>query len=310
MVTREAIDNAAERIGRWVRRTPVMTLEPDAFGVEGVLSLKLELFQHTGSFKPRGAFNRMLSVEVPEVGVITASGGNHGQAVAYAARELGHPAEIFVPETSPPLKAERMRRFGAEVNVGGRYYYDAMQACLRRAAETGALMVHPYDQAEIVAGQGTVGKELSEQLPELATVLVAVGGGGLAAGIAAWYAGSIRVITVEPETCPTMASAREAGRPVDVEVGGIAADSLAARCVGKIPFEVAREFVDACILVEDEAIAAAQAQLWDKLRVLSEPGGAASLAALTSGAYIPEAGAHVCAVICGGNTSTVPHPNA
>lgn len=306
MLTRRAIDNAAERIQSRVRRTPVMTLEPRAFGLEGVLALKLELFQHTGSFKPRGTFNRMLSAEVPEEGVITASGGNHGQAVAYAARELGHPAEIFVPESSPALKAERMRRFGAQVNVGGRYYADAMQACLQRAAESGALMVHPYDQAEVVAGQGTVGKELSEQLPELDTVLVAVGGGGLCAGVAAWYRGDVRVVAVEPETCPTLAEARKAGRPMDVEVGGIAADSLGARRIGSIPFEVTQEFVDASVLVPDEAILEARSLLWDRLRILSEPGGAASLAALLSGAYVPEAGENVGAVICGGNTSMIP----
>ncbi len=300
------IEAAAGRIGKHVRATPSMTLEADAFGLPGRLSLKLELFQHTGSFKPRGAFHRILRADVPEAGVITASGGNHGQAVAHVARRLGIRAEIFVPEGSPPLKAERIRRNGADVTVTGRYYDDAMAACLERAAESGALLVHPYDHPDVVAGQGTVGLELERQLPEAETILVAVGGGGLAAGVAAWYAGRRRVVSVEPEGCPALASAMVAGEPVEVPVGGLAADSLGARRIGTVPFTVARQHIAASVLVPDAAIEEAQWRLWDALRIVAEPGGAASLAALLCGAYEPRTDEHVCAVICGGNTAVLP----
>ncbi len=306
MTSRGDIEVAAGRIAGHARRTPVITLEAQPFDLDLDLSLKLELLQHTGSFKPRGAFNRILSAEVPEAGVITASGGNHGQAVAYAAKRLDLAAEIFVPEGSPPLKAERIRAHGARVVVTGQYYDDAMEACLERAAETGALLVHPYDQPEVVAGQGTLGRELAEQLPKLDTVLVAAGGGGLVAGVAAWYRGDVRVVSVEPKSCPTLAAAWQAGKPVDVEVGGVAVDSLGARRVGDVVFEVAREHVAESVLVDDEAIVEAQRLLWDRLRVLAEPGGATSLAALVSGAYVPRRGERLAAVICGGNTATMP----
>lgn len=308
MVTPSDIETAAARVGDHVRRTPVMRLESGAFGAAGNVSLKLELFQHTGSFKPRGAFHRILCAEVPEAGVITASGGNHGQAVAYAARILGLPAEIFVPQGSPPLKAERIRRQGAKVTVTGQYYDDAMEACLRRAEESGALLVHPYDDEQVVAGQGTLGRELEDQLPDLDTILVAVGGGGLVAGVAAWYGDRRRVISVEPEACPALAAAREADEPVEVPVGGIAADSLGARRIGKVPFTVARRYVAASVLVPDAAILRAQWLLWDSLRILAEPGGAAALAALLCGAYASAADERVGVVICGGNTACVPQP--
>jgi len=300
------IDAAAALIRDHVRHTPVMPLEEGFGELQGELFLKLELFQHTGSFKPRGAFHRILRAEVPDVGVITASGGNHGQAVAYACRALGLHAEIFVPAGSPPLKAERIRRFGAQVTVTGEFYDDAMEACLRRAEETGALLVHPYDHPQVVAGQGTVGRELEEQLPQLDTVLVAAGGGGLAAGVAAWYAGRRRVIVVEPERCPALARALEAGEPVEVPVGGVAADSLGARRIGAVPFAVARDLVDAAVLVSDDAILEAQWRLWDSLRILAEPGGVAALAALLSGAYVPQPGERVAAIVCGGNTASLP----
>ncbi|MGD8330734.1 MAG: threonine/serine dehydratase [Acidobacteriota bacterium] len=310
MVSPADIDAAAELIRAHVRRTPVMNLEPGYAELSAELFLKLELFQHTGSFKPRGAFHRILRSEVPEAGVITASGGNHGQAVAYVCRTLGLRAEIFVPAGSPPLKAERIRRFGAQVTVTGEFYDDAMEACLKRAEETGALLVHPYDHPQVVAGQGTVGRELEEQLPQLDTVLVAAGGGGLAAGVAAWYAGRRRVIAVEPEGCPALARALEAGEPVEVPVGGVAADSLGARRIGAVPFAVARELIDAAVLVSDEAILEAQWRLWDSLRILAEPGGVAALAALLSGAYVPQAGERVGAIVCGGNTASLPQQRA
>jgi threonine dehydratase len=306
MISRDEVEAAAARIEGYIRRTPVMRLEAGALGLGADLTRKLELFQHTGSFKPRGAFNRLLLAEVPEAGVITASGGNHGQALAHVARVLGIPAEIFVPAGSPPLKAERIRAQGADVTVTGEYYDDAMEACLQRSAATGALLIHPYDHPHTVAGAATLGMELMGQAPDLDTVLVAAGGGGLAAGVAVWYQGDIRAITVEPESCASWASARAAGTPVDVEVGGIAADSLGARRIGEVPFEAGNRFVADSVLVPDEAILKAQWLLWDGLRILAEPGGAASLAALVSGGYAPEDGERVGVIVCGGNTGELP----
>jgi threonine dehydratase len=306
MITREEVEIAAARIEGFVRRTPVMRLEAGALGLGADLTLKLELFQHTGSFKPRGTFNRLLLAEVPEAGVITASGGNHGQALAHVARELGIRAEVFVPAGSPPLKAERIRAQGADVTVTGEYYDDAMEACLKRAAETGALLIHPYDHPHTVAGAATLGMELMGQAPDLDTVLVAAGGGGLAGGVAVWYQGDRRVVIVEPESCPSWASARAAGIPVEVEVGGIAADSLGARRIGEVPFDAGNRFVADSVLVPDVSILKAQWLLWDGLRILAEPGGAASLAALVSGAYVPEDGERVGVIVCGGNTAELP----
>lgn len=301
-VTRFDIESAGERIAGRVRPTPVAHLEPGAFGAPGVLALKLELLQHTGSFKPRGAFNRMLTADVDDSGVLTASGGNFGLAVAYAARELGHRAEIFVPETSPAVKIDRIRALGAEVHVVPGYYAEAYAACEERALYTGAILMHPYDQEAVVAGQGTIGAELTQQVPLAETVLVAVGGGGLIGGVAAWFAGDVRVVGVEPTTCPTMHAALEAGEPVDVEVGGLAADALGAMRAGRIGFAIARRFVDHVALVPDEAIADAQRRLWSECRVVAEPGGAASLAAILCGAYVPRPDERVVALICGGNT--------
>lgn len=301
-ITRFDIESAAERIGGHVRRTPVLHLEPEAVGAPGAVTLKLELLQHTGSFKPRGAFNRMLSAEVDDSGVLAASGGNFGLGVAYAARELGHRAEIFVPETSPQVKIDRIRGLGATVNVVPGYYADAYAASEERAFDTGAIFMHPYDQPAVVAGQGTIAPEIAAEVPSVETVLVAVGGAGLIGGIAAWFAGEVRVIGVESELCPTLHEALAAGDPVDVEVGGVAADALGARRAGRIGFEIARRFVERVVLVSDEAIVQTQRRLWDECRVLAEPGGAAALAALTSGAYTPRPDERVVAVICGGNT--------
>lgn len=301
-ITRFDIEEAAERIAGSVRRTPVLTLERGALGAPGRISLKLELLQHTGSFKPRGAFSRMLSAELDDSGVLAASGGNFGLAVAYAARVLGQRAEIFVPSTATPVKVEAIRDLGAEVHVVPGYYADAYAACEERAFDSGAIFMHPYDQPAVVAGQGTIALELAEQVPDADTVLVAVGGGGLIGGVAAWYAGEVRVIGVEPETCPTLHAALAAGEPVEVQVGGIAADALGAPRAGQIGFEIARRFVERVVLVPDEAIAWAQRRLWSECRVLAEPGGAASVAALLTGAYTPAADEHVVALICGGNT--------
>lgn len=299
---RTDIEAASKRIAGYIRMTPVMHLETRVWGIDGRLVLKLELLQHTGSFKPRGAFNRILSNHVPAAGVIAASGGNHGVAVAYAAQQLGYRAEIFVPEVCPPVKVQRLRDCGAQVTIVGDSYADSLQASQIRAAETGALVVHAYDQPEVVTGQGTLAYEFAQQEPDLDTVLVAVGGGGLIGGIAAWFEGNVRVIGVEPASAASMAAALQAGEPVDFEVGGIAADSLGARRAGTLAFSLVKRYVDRVILVEDESIREAQRVLWNALRLVAEPGGAAATAALISGLYRPALGERVGVVICGGNT--------
>ena len=292
---------ARERIDGYVRTTPVLELEPRAFGLEGRITLKLELTQHTGSFKPRGAFNKLLASEVPNTGVIAASGGNFGLAVAYAARTLRHRAEIFVPSNSPKVKAERIRALGAEVTVVDGYYDEALDVSRLRAEESGALVMHAYDQPETVAGQGTVGAELAEQVPDADTVLVAIGGGGLIGGIGAWYEGRTRVIGVEPETSTCMTSALAAEGPVDVTYGGYASDSLGTRRAGEIAFAVVSKHVERVVLVSDDAIRDAQRRLWNEIRVFAEPGGAAALSALLSGVYVAEPDEHLVVLVCGAN---------
>jgi threonine dehydratase len=302
-VTRFDVETANERILGRVRRTPIQELGPFALGgIPGELVLKLELLQFTGSFKPRGAFNRMLSGDVGPDGVMAASGGNFGLAVAFAAHELGHRAEIFVPGTSPAVKIERILALDAEVTIVPGYYAEAAAACEERATDTTALFMHPYDQPAVVAGQGTIGMELSDQCPGADTVLVAVGGGGLIGGIAAWFAGDVRVIGVEPETCPTLSAALAAGGPVDVEVGGVAADALGAARAGTIAYEIASRFVDRVVTVPDESIMDAQRRLWQDVHLVAEPGAAAALAALLCGAYDPEPDERVVVVVCGANT--------
>lgn len=302
-VTAADIDVVGARIAPYVRRTPVIEIDGDAFGHPVVL--KLELLQHTGSFKPRGAFNRALTAEVPAAGLIAASGGNHGLAVAHVATTLGLPAEIFVPEASPAIKVDRLRRYGAgvTVTVTGALYADAHEASTRRVIETGALVVHPYDQPEVVAGQGTMARELDAQVPDLDTVLVAVGGGGLVAGVACWFGARVKVVAVEPDTSCALTAALAAGTPVDVEVSGVAADSLGARRIGQLAFAAAGEAVAEVVTVSDDAIVSAQRRLWDQVRLVAEPGGATALAAVLAGAYVPEPGERVAVVVCGANTA-------
>jgi len=300
-VTPDDIEAAARRLEGHVRRTPVLAMEPGAFGVEADCVLKLELLQHAGSFKPRGAFNRVLASDVPATGVVAASGGNHGVAVAHVARALGHRAEIFVPATSPAAKVDRIRALGADVQVGGAIYDDAQTTATARAAETGALLVHPYDHPLVVAGQGTMAREVEEQVGGFDTVLVAVGGGGLIAGVCAWFGDRVRIISVEPETIPAMLEARRAGHPVEVGVSGLAADSLGAKAIGAVPFACADPFVDEAVLVSDDAIRVAQRELWASVQLMAEPGGAAALAALLAGAYRPAPGERVVVVVCGSN---------
>jgi len=301
MISRTEIQDAGRRIATHVRRTPVIALEERAFGIDAKIFFKLEYFQHTGSFKPRGAFNCMLTSSIPAAGVIAASGGNHGAAVAYAAHKLGHRAEIFVPAITPANKLERLRDYGADVNITGNNYAEALAASKERAAATAAVAIHAYDDERVLAGQGTLGMELEEQVRGLDSVLIAVGGGGLIGGVAAWYHQRVRVISVEPERAPTLQKALAAAQPVDVEVGGVAADSLGARRAGELMFPIAQKFVAQALLVTDDQILEAQKELWRKLRLVVEPGGAAALAALLSGVYKPHAGERVGVVLCGAN---------
>jgi len=305
-IDRSAIAETYPLIRPYIRRTPTIEVDGADFGVDGItLVLKLEFLQHSGSFKARGAFTNLLCRDVPAAGVVAASGGNHGAAVAYAAMRLGKPARIFVPKVASPAKLERIRSYGAGLVVTGDRYADALAAREEWAALSGALPVHAYEQVETLLGQGTVGLEFEEQDPAVDSVLVAVGGGGLIGGIAAWYEGRTKVVGVEPELCPTLEMAMAAGRPVDAPSGGIAADSLAPRRVGDLMFPIAQQYVSGVVLVPDDAIAAAQVALWKVLRVVAEPGGAAAMAAVLAGRYRPTRGERVGAVVCGANTTAV-----
>lgn len=295
-IDRETIIRTHALIAPHIRETPVMEV---AMG-DGQAMLKLECLQHAGSFKPRGAFANLLTRDVQEAGIVAASGGNHGAAVAYAARQLGHPARIYVPEISSPAKIALIRRLGGDVVVGGVDYAEAFAASEAYRQETGAMTIHAYDAPETVAGQASVGLELENQA-DLDTVLVAVGGGGLIGGIAAWYAGRSRVVAVEPESSACFDAARRAGTPVDVTVGGLAADSLGARRLGTISHSIATAYVADNVLVTDAAIAEAQMWCWQALNLAVEPGGASALAALRSGRYVAEPGERVGVVMCGSN---------
>ncbi len=303
-ITRERIAAVEPRIRPYVRHTPVLRVDMADFGKSPfAVDLKLECLQHSGSFKARGAFTNLLERQVPEAGVVAASGGNHGAAVAYAAMKLGHKASIFVPEVSPPAKLERIRGYGADLVVGGARYAEALAASEDFAARTGALQIHAFNQEETLLGQGTLGLEIEADLPDIDTLLVAVGGGGLIGGIAAWFSGRIRIIAIEPEGAPTLYRAFEAGKPVDAPAEGIAADSLAPKRVGEMMFPIAEAFVDRSILVSDDDIVAAQKALWDRVRIIAEPGGAAAFAAMLSGRYTPAEGERVAVLVCGSNTN-------
>jgi threonine dehydratase len=305
-IDRETIARTYEVIRPFIRRTPLIEVDGGDFGLRECRAvLKLESLQHAGSFKTRGAFANLLLREIPAAGVVAASGGNHGAAVAYAAKRLGKPARIYVPTISSPAKIARIRECGGELCITGARYADALAESQAWAASSGALQVHAFDQAETLLGQGTVGLELDQQCAALDTLLVAVGGGGLIGGIAAWYGGQVRVVGVEPELAPTLARALEAGHPVDAPAGGIAADSLAPKQVGQLVFPIAQRHVDRVVLVADDDIRAAQRKLWDTLRVVAEPGGATAFAALLAGRYQPSAGERVGVVVSGGNTTAV-----
>lgn len=305
MLTLADLEAAQRRTAPYVRRTPLVAVDPIG---EARLWLKAEFMQRCGVFKTRGAFNRQLAARErgeldPGVGIVAASGGNAGLANAFAASQLGVPATVFVPESAPRVKVELLREYGATVVQRGSEYAEAYEAAQRHVAGSGALFCHAYDQLEIVAGAGVIGLEIIEDLPDVDTILVAVGGGGLFAGIAtAALARGIRVVAVEPRTIPTLRSALDAGEPVDISVSGVAADSLGARRIGEQGWEAAARATPVSVLVDDEAILAARRALWQDYRVPAETGAAAAYAALTSGAYVPAAGERVVVIVCGANT--------
>ena len=306
MISPNQIRSTYQIIRPHIRRTPLIEVDGADFGLETVrLALKLESLQHAGSFKARGAFTNLLTRTVPAAGVVAASGGNHGAAVAYAAMRRNVPAKIFVPTVASPAKIQQISAYGADLVVSGERYADALAASEAWVAQSGAMPIHAFDQEETLLGQGTVGLELEEQAGDITTLLVAVGGGGLIAGIAAWYQGRIKVVGVEPELAPTLARALAAGRPVDAEAGGVAADSLAPRRVGELAFPIIQRHVSAAVLVSDDSIRDAQRLLWKNLRVVAEPGGAAALAALTSQRYVAAPNERVAVLICGGNSTAV-----
>lgn len=305
-ITPAAVMAVEGLIRPYIRCTPVISIDRADFDLPpGPLILKLEQLQHSGSFKARGAFANLTLRDVPAAGVVAASGGNHGAAVAYAAGVLGVPARIFVPVVSSAAKVSRIRAYGAHLVVEGDTYSDALAISQEWTATSGAMPVHAYDQAETVLGAGTLGLELGRQAERVTTVLAAVGGGGLLSGIAAAYAGQVRVVGVEPDGAPTMTQALKAGRPVDAATGSVAVDSLAPRQVGELTFAMVSRHAHSVVLVSDEAIVQAQQMLWDRLRVVGEPGGCAALGALLSGRYLPEPGESVAVVISGANTSAV-----
>ena len=304
-VTPSDIRSAHALIRDHIRRTPLIEADSAVAGALP-LSLKLECLQATGSFKARGAFHNLLTRPAAKAGCATASGGNHGAAVAFAAQKLGVKARVFVPQAAPPAKIAKIKAYGAEAVIGGGSYAEAQARCDAYVAETGALAVHPYDAVETVAGQGTLAKEWEEDLErlgleELDTVLIAVGGGGLIAGVAAWFERRVKVVGVEPEGSRALDAALEANGPVDVPVKSLAADSLGAKRVGQLNFDIARNFASRVVLVEDSAISEAQRRLWAELSVIAEPGGAAAFAAIASGAYRPELDERVGVLVCGAN---------
>jgi threonine dehydratase len=305
-ISRERVAATYELIRPYIRRTPVIEVDLADFGLDAhPLVCKLELLQHAGSFKPRGAFANLLTRTVPDAGVVAASGGNHGLAVAFASNRLRVPATIFVPSVAAATKRDRIQSLGARLQVVDGLYANALEASREFVSESGAMEIHAFDQPATLLGQGSVGLELEQQRPELDTLLVSVGGGGLIGGIAAWFEGRVKLIAVEPRTAPTLFRALEAGHPVEAEAGGIAADSLAPRKVGELMYPLAAKYVHRAVLVEDDDIHKAQQAIWRVLRVACEAGGAAAMAALLSQRYRPEPGERVGVVLCGANTDAV-----
>jgi threonine dehydratase len=307
VISRDNIRQCYDTIRPYIRRTPVIQVDLAELDESATAlptgTLKLEQLQCAGAFKARGAFTNLLLRDVPPAGVVAASGGNHGVAVAYAAHRLSIPAKIFVPTVSAPTKIERIRQLGADLVVTGDRYADALAAAQDWEQSSGAMSVHAYDQRETILGQGTLGLELAEQAASLDTVLVPVGGGGLLAGVASWFAGDVRVIAVEPEGAPTLSYARAAGQPTDAPAGSVAADALAPRRVGELVFPITESYVDDVLLVDDASILAGQRALWQAFRVAAEPAASVGIAALLAGAYKPAPGEHVAVVITGANMS-------
>jgi threonine dehydratase len=307
VISRDDIRRCYDTIRPYIRRTPVIGVDLSELDESATAlpagTLKLEQLQCAGSFKARGAFTNLLLREVPAAGVVAASDGNHGVAVAYAAHRLGIPAKIFVPTVSAPTKIERIRQLGADLVVTGERYADALSAAQEWEQSSGAMSVHAYDQRETILGQGTVGLELAEQVTDLDTVLAPVGGGGLISGVASWFAGTVRVIGVEPEGAPTLSYARAAGQPVDAPAGSVAADALAPRQIGELVFPITQAYVDDVVLVGDASILAAQQALWRAFRVAAEPAASVGIAALLAGTYKPAPGERVAVVISGANMS-------
>ena len=300
MISRTDVEAAWALIRPHVRCTPAIELAAGSLAIAAPLALKLESLQLSGSFKGRGAFHKLLATKVPAAGIVAASGGNHGAAAAYAARALGHKAEIFVPTIASPAKVARLKTYGAVVHQIGAVYAEARAASEARAAETGALIVPAYEDPVVFAGAGSVALEFAEQARF--DTLVAVGGGGLIAGCAAAIGAGTKIVAVETEGTPTLHEALKAGRPVEVKISGIAADALGASLIGTPNFEVAQKLVARSVLVSDEAVRTAQRALWEELRVVAEPAGATGLAALMAGAYKPVAGERVATLVCGANT--------
>lgn len=300
------VAKAYERLAPYIRRTPVLALEGSDIGLPGArITLKLEGLQCTGSFKPRGAFTNLLTRAIPETGVVAASGGNHGAAVAYAAKRLGVPAKIFVPAQSSAPKVAKIRAYGADLVICERNIDEAFANAQAYSIDTGALVVHPFDQYETMLGQATVAHELHEQAPDVTTVLVPIGGGGLLAGIAEWYAGEVAMIGVEPTGAPTYTRAMQAGKPVDAPMGSLANDSLAPNRIGDLVYPVLQRRVEQTLLVEDDDIRNAQRTLWLHTGIVAEPGGATAFAALLSGKYTPRPGEHVAIIVSGSNSTAV-----
>ena len=305
-VTQDAIRAATQRIKNYIRQTPVLSLSAGEMHLPCRIELKLELFQHSGSFKARGAFNSLLSMDVPEAGVVAASGGNHGAAVAFAAAKLGIPARIFVPEIAGETKIALIRDAGVEPDVVGGAYADAFDASQQYQRASGAMSIHAYDAPATLEGQGTLGQEIEQQLPEIDELLVAVGGGGLIGGIASWFGDRIKIVAVEPENAPALNAALQDGPETDVDVSGVAANSLGARRIGRMCYDIAKTQNLESVLVSDEAILETQHRLWSTARIAAEPGGAAALAAVASGAYRPGPGKRVAVLVCGGNVDPSP----
>lgn len=298
-ITPDAIAATAIRIAPYTRVTPI--IQAIVPGVTNPVAFKLEYMQHSGSFKARGAFSSLAGVAIPKAGIAAASGGNHGAAVAFAARQFGLPARIFVPANAPKSKVDRIISYGAEIVQTGKTYQDALDACLSFCRSSGAQSLHAYDQVPVILGQGTLGLEIAAQATDLDSLLVATGGGGLIGGIAAWYQNRVNVISVEPVASPTLHAALLAGEPVKIAPHGIAADSLGSSFVGSLMFPIAQKYVRQAVLVQENDITDAMKWLWSELRIAVEPGGATALAALLSGAYKPANGENVGVILCGAN---------